>query len=339
MKCRISQLAVKAVLSLDFCNFTTESKILNALFHLPATHQEGCMRDDVLIDDVLAKCDVLKRAGFWPTEPKMRPRAWLNCFDKQDRAVAATLLDRFVYYNSRTTDALLIAAYRSIGDGMLKGPTAPTSHALAAALDTAVFTPVRGEHPNPTDSGNYLCRKARQLLGVPENRIVDAPQALDCAFSGVPVVFIDDFVGSGDQFLSTWTRQHGLKSFQKAYALSGFTAAYVVLVATRFGIDNIHRHAPSVGISPAHLLDDRSTLRGFWQGKPELQHSIESLLEKYVPRLTPAEDFIANDPKHLRFGYKDRGLMLAFEHSVPDSTLPIFWSSGVGEWRPLIERN
>jgi len=73
------------------------------------------------------------------------------------------LLDRFTYYSAALTDSLLTAAYLSLVDGLTKGPTAPSDpQVLVDAMSIAYFTPVEGEEPNPTDSGNFLCRRARQ---------------------------------------------------------------------------------------------------------------------------------------------------------------------------------
>ncbi len=62
------------------------------------------------------------------------------------------------------------------------------------------------------------------------------------------------------------------------------------------------------------------------------------LIEKYSDRLTPQEDFIAGNVQWLRYGYHEQGLLLAFDHSVPDATLPIFWSPGKYGWTPLVAR-
>lgn len=297
------------------------------------------MRSDVFIDEVLAKCDVLKRAGLWPSEPVLRPRAWLENFARADRPLAALLLDKFTFYNKRFTDVLLVASYHSIGDGMPKGPSAPSCNDLVHSLATAAFTPVKGERPNPTDSGYLLCRKARQLLGVPENLILETSDALDHAYRGNTVVFIDDFVGSGDQFLKTWaSKDTANRSFVQAISKPGFVAIYVTLVTTDFGLANINRNAPGVAVCATHILEPKSTVFGLTAGNPELKREIDDFLTRYSSNLCPTEDYIAMNPSYLIHGYKNRGLMFGFEHSIPDATLPIFWSPGNNNWEPLIER-
>jgi hypothetical protein len=296
------------------------------------------VRSDVLVQEVLAKCDVLKRAGLWLPEPLIRPRAWLSNFEEYDQSIAAQLLDKFTFYNARFTDALLVASYHSIGDGMPKGPNAPPCRDLVRALDSAVFTPVRGERPNPTDSGNLLCRKARQLLGVADDRIVETNAALAHAFNGGTVVFMDDFVGSGDQFLNTWKTAISGRSFEAAMASTSFIAIYVTLIATDFGLLKIYTDAPKVAVSVTHIIEPKSTLSGLVEGNPSLEQDIDSFLNKYAARLQPTEPYISGNPSYLRYGYKNRRLLFGFEHTIPDATLPIFWAPGTGNWEPLIER-
>lgn len=297
------------------------------------------MRSDVFVDEVLAKCDVLRRAGFWPSEQRIRPRAWIENFDAEDRRVAALLLDKFTFYDQRLTDALLLASYNSIGDGMQKGPRAPAGPDLLRSLNTAIFTPVKGEKPNPTDSGNLVCRKARQLLHIPEQLILDTPDAVVHASKGGTVVFLDDFVGSGDQFINTWTAKFGSSSFEVAQPYSKFVAIYITLVTTDFGIANIQLKAPEVAICATHVLESKSNIAGLSVGNARLEIEIRKFLEKYSVRLTPKDAHIAKNTDYRQYGYKKLGLMLGFEHSIPDATLPIFWSSGIGNWEPLIERS
>ena len=298
------------------------------------------MRDDVLVEEVLAKCDVLKQVGLWPSEPTIRPRAWLDNFDENDIGLAAFLLDKFTFYNHRLTDALLVASYHSIGDGSPKGPSALSADDLIKSLETAIFTPVLGESPNPTDSGNLLCRKARQILNIPEELILNTRDALEHARAGNTVVFLDDFIGSGDQFLKTWRRINSRTapmSFAEVDRTTGFTAIYISLVTTDFGLRNIHTAAPNVAVCATHILGEKYTINGLDISESK-RNDIKDLLKKYSTHLRPKEEYIAKNPDYLAFGYKSRSLMFGFEHSIPDATLPIFWSPGIDNWEPLVER-
>lgn len=300
---------------------------------------ESRLRDDLIIREVLAKCDVLRTVGFWPPEKELRPRAWLNNFEEEDRGTAALLLDKFNYYNGRLTDALLLSSFHSLGDGLPKAPNPNRPEVLLSALNSAVFTPVRGEHPNPTDSGNLFCRKARQILDIDETRIVETNDAISAARTGKPVVFLDDFIGSGDQFRYTWTRHlHSGTTFESIQDENGFTAIYIALVATDFGVKAINSICPNVSLCATHILTSSSTIDGVFKDEPEVAERVDKFLRKYCHGLTPKEDYIANNSEYLAYGYKKRGLLFGFEHSIPDATLPIFWAPGPNDWEPLIER-
>lgn len=297
------------------------------------------MRSDLLIAEVIAKCDVLKRAGIWPSESVLRTRAWLQNFEETDRNIAAFLLDKFTFYNKELTDALFVSSYHSIGDGLPKGPAAPSGEQLIKSLASAVFTPVRGENPNPTDSGYFLCRMARQLLAVPESMIVETSKALEHACNGGTVVFIDDFIGSGDQFLHTWNFKDVSNTSFKSVAQSekGFVAIYLTLVATDFGLEKINSDAPNVAVCMTHIIEQKSTIKGLIIENPSMKDAIEAFLTKYASRLCPKESYMLNN-NYLVYGYKERGLLFGFEHSIPDATLPIFWAPGINKWESLIER-
>lgn len=295
------------------------------------------MRVDVYVKDVLARCEALKRAGMWLPEPVIRPRAWIENFEDADKKVAAQLLERFVFYNQRLTDSLLVASFNSIADGLNKGPSAPSREQLLRALLNAIFTPISGETPNPTDSGYFLCRRTRQILNVDEAQIKATPEALATAAGGQPIVFVDDFIGSGDQFLSTWQDSSSGTSFEEIHRQIGFCAIYVSLVGTDTGIARIASKAPSVAVCVAHKVDNRGTLWGIQGSNFLLHQQIETILKKYATRLTPLDGYMHQD-NYLVYGYKKRGLFFAFEHSVPDATLPIFWCRGTNNWEPLIER-
>jgi len=211
-------------------------------------------------------------------------------------------------------------------------------------MRSAVFTGVEGEDPKPTDSGNLFCRWARDELGIPDEKFVAPNIALDAAAQGGSVVFLDDFIGSGDQFTRTWTRPYRGTfpvTFEEAAATKPFVALYVALVAMKQGLESINQAAPSVAISVAHVLSEQSTIRGLLSHPSfpdaDLPARISAFLTKYTPRLRPS-NFMNNEKSWATYGYKDGGLMLAFEHSVPDATLPIFWCTGDADWVPLVKR-
>ncbi|HKY38417.1 MAG TPA: hypothetical protein VJN18_20885 [Polyangiaceae bacterium] len=299
------------------------------------------MRNDVLIQRVLEKCDALKRAGFWTAEPEIRPAAWLNNFLEVEQPTAAVVLDHFLYYSDRTVARLLRGAYRTLSNGPLPRGMSPLT---AEQLAEAVLTPVQSEQPSAADSGWLFCRKARQLLGIPEDRLLLPVDALEAALRGETMIFVDDFVGSGNQFLSTWSRPLRTTapySFADAHALTAFPAFYVTLVATQLGVANIERAVPSVAVVPAHRLGDTYSVSKIAYSQlapriPALGSAVENLISKYSPQLVVPS--YMETPAFRKYGFHALGLMLAFEHSTPDATIPLLWAPGGTDWTPLVQR-
>ncbi|MGB5831995.1 MAG: hypothetical protein WBG92_08390, partial [Thiohalocapsa sp.] len=193
--------------------------------------------EDEFVEEVIAKALCLKRSGFWKPEPLMRPRGWLSNFDSSDRFYAAHILDRLIFYSNEMVDALYFAAYSRLARQYMDDPSDPGAgrRRFDEFLQRAIFTGVEGERPNPTDSGKLFCRKARQRLAIPEGSFVDPVEALEYARQGRPVVFLDDFAGSGDQLAKTLSRNYSAsepKSFLQAAQRKDLSYIYICLIIT-----------------------------------------------------------------------------------------------------------
>ncbi|MEP0175528.1 MAG: hypothetical protein ABJH28_06425 [Paraglaciecola sp.] len=295
------------------------------------------MRRDVYINEVLSKCQAMKACGLWTKEPKIRPRAWLDNFDEIDKEIAAILLDNFIYYNAEHTDALLKSAYHSISTVFSE----KKDKSVADILDDFVFTIVTGENPNLTDSGHHFIRRLRQLFQIPQPKIVSFQEALEQASLGKNIIFIDDFVGSGEQFCTIWERplEGSEVSFAKLCQNGDFLCIYVTLIATEDGLNHLQELSPKLKVVTAHTLSPSSAIEGISQRKVT-QLGLELFLAKYSIKISPQEDHIALNSNFLMKGYRNIGALIGFEHGVPDATLPIFWSPGVdASWVPLILRS
>lgn len=291
------------------------------------------------VETVLKKCELFSACSMWSREPHVRPRAWLNNFEEHERPIAAVLLDHFVFFGSEATNYMLASTLRRLtafvreyrGEENLKRFTRD-----------AVFTPVLSETPNPTDSGGLFCRKVRQVLGIPDTRFVSLEQAYESAANEVPVIFVDDFIGSGDQMESTWDRKISPgRSFRELASNSHLDATYLALVGTESGCIRLSRDCPELRLVVAHILDQSHSIFGIPSNplRPDLDdlpNRVDQLLDKYQSQLHLPAYFSTTREK--KYGYSDLGLLLAFEHSVPDATVPLIWASGSNDWTPLARR-
>src|ERR1017187_1364817 len=294
---------------------------------------------------ILEKCDYFVNVQVWPLHDILDARGWLENFRDEEVEYAFHLLDFFMYYSERMIDAMLLSSFQNLSQ-ILK-PITATSGGLGNQwrlfVDTVLITYVTGEQPNVTDSGYTFARKARQVLEIPEDRILPPQRALaELLRSPRPIVLVDDFVGSGSQCISTWHRQYpayggATRSFADIAKVAQANVYYCPVLCTSLGLRNIRRFCPGLIVRPAHLIDRRYNV-------------LSSASMAWPPRLRPlARDVLKQASKRAGIpdtggkavddwqGFRRLGLALAFHNSVPDATPPLFYWERNG-WTPLLRK-
>ncbi len=179
-------------------------------------------------EEVLAKCDYFTRVHLWPLRTALDPEAWLRNFRSGEIEHAVYLLNAFMYFNRELVLEMFASSVQSIsrrecrkGDSFI---TALSS--WQQFFDRAIIVPVAGDRDNPSDSGFSFARIARQHLGFDEMQILSPGDALSEIGKGPrPIIFVDDFVGTGSQFTGTWFRD-----FKTA---SGTTTSFSTIAGVR----------------------------------------------------------------------------------------------------------
>lgn len=297
--------------------------------------------------NIVRACESLIDFHAWdPT--KIDHKGWLRNFDGADRAAAAALLGRFTFYADHLVDQLFRSAFQSLSNNLQtqwKGFNEAQTD-WRDFCETALITLVQGEAPNPSDSGWLFARKARQILGVSEAQLVNPADAVSKVMAGHEgaVIFVDDFVGSGEQFVRTWKRlvptpTHGDASFELAAIHNSKSKFYYCNgMTTMRGRERIAADAPVVQIAAGNIIPKDHSLSSaasaLWRDAT-VQNSAIQLVKRASFDLGYGE---AGGGLNDWEGFHKLGLGLAFEHSVPDATLPIFHTSRNG-WTPLVRRS
>jgi hypothetical protein len=288
---------------------------------------------------VLNKCEYFTDVQLWPITSVLDPVGFLENFTPDEAEYAVHLLNAFVFMSDMVINHMFMGAFWGLS--RLMKPRATSLPAIQNAwrifMDSVIVSPVTGETPSvTTDSGILFTRKARDFLGIDEERILTPEKTLERVYqSARPIVFVDDFVGSGIQFVETWRRLTQISggpelSFERLAAVRGGEFYYCPLVCTQAGYEFIGKSCPEVRVSPAHILPNRYSVFDskslVWP--PELMPGSESFLRVASKR--------AGIPDLKWRGFHSLGLTLAFAHSTPDATLPIFSSKENG-WKPLVK--
>lgn len=294
--------------------------------------------------NVLEACGRLVDFGAWE-QTKIDPEGWLSNFTEAERPFALVLLSRFTFFADHLVDQLFRSAFQNLSNMMFADDWPEFDEVRDTWRDfcgRALITIVQGENPNPSDSGWLFARKARQAIGIDQGQLFeprDVVAKLADGFDG-PVVFVDDFVGSGEQFLSTWEREYklpnGSTSFQELARSSEATFYYCNAMTTEYGLKRINRLVRNVTISAGNVIPERYSLadRDSLQWPKSIRDDGIAVVEAVGRRLGyDADDGSEEDWR----GFHGLGLALAFQHSVPDANLPLFFTERNG-WKPLVRR-
>ena len=278
----------------------------------------------------------------WPLRSKLDPEGWLGNFNDDDRPFAYHLLNSFMYFSEAITNQLFEAAVQHLSQLIAQtlDDTTKLRDRWNAFLSEVVVTYVTGEDPHPTDSGYMFSRKARDLIAIPEERILNPEVALARAAEGCPepILFVDDFVGSGNQFRDTWHRRYEAgganTSFAALAASSSLPPAfYCPPICTQAGLDNIRNCCPEVTVSAGNILAENYSVfhpqSVVWPS--EFRESGAAFVRRISEKLGIPDDNSEWDYR----GFRHLGLALAFAHKTPDATIPLFrWNRG--GWKPLV---
>ena len=293
------------------------------------------------------KCDDFADFHVWPLRSRLDPRGWLSNFAEDDQPYAYHLLNAFMYFSEDLTLQLFLSAMQNISvsdEWRRRNPGDPFS-AWPRFLRRVQLTYVTGETPSPADSGHVFVRKARDHAGIGEEKIADPGIVLAKRAGGdrSPVIFVDDFVGSGTQFCETWQRIYDnnghYMSFQAA-ALEAkeqnleFEVYYAPAVCTVRGLEKIRRSCPGVIVTPGNILDDRYSV--FHEESLVWPQDLCTEGRQMIERVSEKLGIAADKSEWDYRGFDQLGLALGFAHKTPDATIPLFRWSKDG-WHPLVK--
>lgn len=273
--------------------------------------------------------------SVWPLFSELDTESWLSNFHSNERKVAERLLTNFSFFNEQMTDALLKSAIQGYFSAAIS-----TAHSIDDFIKETAFVICEGEDPSPTDSGHIFARKLRDRLGIPESQIFRPSKALEKLTKFSRFVFVDDFTGSGNQFLDTWQARHNVGGASVAFSdlatQPKLSFAYCCCIATSKARDAVELKAPEVDLRPAHQLTKASSAISvdsrIWEGT-DAAAAVQIIKDASARAGYHAENCGQDDWR----GFHCLGLTLAFNHGIPDASLPIFFSKRNG-WKPLMVR-
>ena len=302
---------------------------MNTSFKLPESGPD-------YIERILGRCESLIQCRIWEGLDLTRLRRWCRNFTTNEgQYFSACLLDSLIYRSTPQTCALSRQLFqRSLPDAVRSDPLpiAPVSDwlsLLGGNADPLVrVIPVIGNDDPPTKSGFLITRLFKQVLRVNEAWIIKPADIPIHASSTKVLLFVDDFLGTGDQFTQFVA---GLGDYCATHSV-----IYAPLTAHDDGINTIRSEFPHLRIACAERLrashnifhPDSNCFDDGINTPAGAQEFQASLFEKFGIPLERKE----------QLGHGGAGLAYSFQHACPDNCLPLFWWSETSSFTSLFDR-
>ncbi|TLP61324.1 MULTISPECIES: phosphoribosyltransferase-like protein [Pseudomonas] len=291
-------------------------------------------------ENVLISTKTLISSSLWKDVNLKSLETWVSYFETYDEKVlCGFLLDSLIYRTNLQTSSLLFHALdRAVSQAVnveklaLSGPLRKVLIKKYPGVDKdkIKIIPVIRDVDPPTKSGPLVARLYKKEVGV-NDKFMAWPWLMNDFSDKVKlVVFIDDFVGTGEQFLEF------LERFTPAGGLrSDIEYVYAPLGACTKGIEKISSEAPSIKLCYSELIEDGSKFfSGFrLRHKKASPEFVADLKATYLAFM----DKVGHQKLQNKFGYGDLELSYVFSHGAPNATLPIFWAANE-KYFPLFSR-
>lgn len=234
--------------------------------------------------------------------------SWLTQFELEDQSVVLRLVSAFKYYSLSDTFRLLDSLFAKL----------QSEHGVLP--EKTWFVPC-GYVAKSGDAIAYFFKKRNAL---PDEAFVRASDLTSARLLERPtVVFIDDFVGSGQLVGRTITEL--VRPMKQNVPSARFV--FATLVGMKRGLARFATQS-DLGICAAEYVGyEAEAFSHESELFPVAEDRLlaERVVRKYTERLSPKSPL----------GYGASQALLGFFFGTPNNTLPIFWRKS-DEWRPLL---
>jgi len=294
---------------------------------------------EIFISSVYERCEDFISNGIWTGIDILDFQSWWANFSiPEDRYFAACILDSLIYRSKKQTISLIQHLFqRTIPDLVRLNPmpiTAPDNwiDLLGSSCESGVRLVAAVKHDDPpTKSSHLIMRIMKQEFSINEDFMITPDQIEDFVLYGINVfIFIDDFLGTGDQFTEILIDEAVEPYLHTHYV------AYVPLVAHETGVTHLNNVYPDLKLSSVELLDESNGLFHSSSCCFNDEANDNIIAKAYYYELLKRKDIKIQDQHRRGFGKLE--LAYSFEHATPDNCLPILWWKHSQKFKPLFRR-
>jgi len=291
-------------------------------------------------DDICAKSETYIHSGYWDDIEVRHLRNWLTNFKtKEEKYLAACILDSLVYRSRRmvnsSIDEIAITRIPSfLKEKKIEDVCCIKSWLLRLRQGEAIpfrIIAIEDVDQRAGKSGAVLSRRVDERLHLARH-LTKKLENFDSLHKDVrAIVLIDDFAGTGEQFVSFMNKLSEKKNFDK------YEYLYVPLAAYKGAIGFIQESFPNVVVDPVEILTEEDSLffpiNGYFQG--DKKNSVEAAKEFYL-NLCANRGF-ANTSFLL--GKGELALTFGFDFSTPNNNIKLLYHNpNDNSWKNLLVR-
>jgi len=294
-----------------------------------------------LFEKSISEARALIEAGIWKEISVRSLDNWAKYFESEDeKLLCGLLLDSLIYRCTSQTKALLSNNIeKSIQNLIYPNQSIPNNYlfdVLTAKFpgenkDKFKIVPVIRDIDPPTKSGPLVARMYKKLLSINDKFMLWPWQLEGLRSAPEAIILIDDFVGTGDQFIEFYNKY--ILSLESKFPDSHII--YAPLGACEVGIKNINDHSDRILLCNSELIQSQNK---FFTGmalrydgvSDEFICAMKDTYKKFMMR-------IGHEKLRNLFGYGDLELTFSYAHGTPNATLPIFWAAN-NDYQPIFSR-
>ncbi|MFI8609705.1 hypothetical protein ACIGFL_15465 [Pseudomonas sp. NPDC077649] len=294
----------------------------------------------IFFENVITSTKTLISSGLWKEVNLRTLQDWIEHFETdQEKVLCGLLLDSLIFRSRAQTQALLSNVIEKSIPQLIQSSHPEVASSLHKTLtakypgkerEKIIIVPVIRDIDPPTKSGPLVARLYKKDIGVNE-KFMEWPWKLQTkAEQANIVIFIDDFVGTGDQFLEFFKL-----FFPNQTTHKDIEYIYAPLGACKTGLDKIKEEIPRIKICQAETILPENK---FFSGLPMRYKGLD---EEFVQSMKVTyEEFLKKvglGKLKDKFGYGELELTYAYAHGTPNATLPILWAANE-QYQPIFSR-
>lgn len=296
----------------------------------------GMQDQQLFVNSIRQRVESLISTNVWEGVESSRVNDWFRQFEEAGcELLGACLLDNLSYRSKPQVLALFKAALTS---PELVRQHAESDLAIIEALtqrsDPGIrLVPVISPEQSPTKSGPYMLRLLARELQIQERWMIWASELGTLPASVHTILAIDDFCGSGRQFVEKFLGMPEVMTFREGHPTCRFV--YVAAAAHADGIHAIQQSDPEIAMIAGEIL---TAEHHFFDGTILDQYQSDGLKQELLKQHDIITGKLHLSSRIGKFGFGALGLAYAFAHGTPNNTLPAFWHDNTDGWTSLLDR-